>query len=311
MGDGRGGFVAAGIFGLVVISASAGSYFTLNFGNEAAYPRYFDAVGGHAVTQQPAVANRAPHVPCTAMASRDESDLCAQWRAATAAEHGAFWSFAQMVLSGAGLIGLFVTLWFNRRALEIADKSNLDARKIGQAQVKSYISIGSVKFQITEHGIAVVTFKLTNAGQSPAVGVKASGKVKIKALTGSLQNTLIADSVGSSIIASQSSLKFRGLVFDKGISEDLLDICNLEDDRYVGIWVILNIKYCDVFNNKYEVKRIFSAARPVWVRDLIYKLPRAQETQAMMLSEIARRKHLGTWDSEDGEAKRDVADAKS
>ena len=58
--------------------------------------------------------------PCSQAKDKSSSDLCAQWSAANAARNAADWAWWQMWLSGLGVLGLGVTLWFNFHALRIA-----------------------------------------------------------------------------------------------------------------------------------------------------------------------------------------------
>ena len=73
---------------------------------------------------EPAKAIEPPeyYQPCGKQGSEGNSDLCAQWQAAKAAGKAADWAWYQMWLSLAGIIGLGITLWFNFRALRLAEK---------------------------------------------------------------------------------------------------------------------------------------------------------------------------------------------
>ena len=54
--------------------------------------------------------------PCDNPKGQGESDLCAQWRAAKAAENSAFWAKWSFWAAVFGVLGLAVTLWFNLEA---------------------------------------------------------------------------------------------------------------------------------------------------------------------------------------------------
>jgi len=56
--------------------------------------------------------------PCDNPKGRDESDFCAQWRAAMAAEDSAFWAKWSFWIGLGGIIGLFWTLYYTRKAVE-------------------------------------------------------------------------------------------------------------------------------------------------------------------------------------------------
>ena len=55
-------------------------------------------------------------------------DLCAQWKAADSAAEAAKWAWWQIILSALGVLGLGFTLWFNFRALRLAEKAEAETR---------------------------------------------------------------------------------------------------------------------------------------------------------------------------------------
>lgn len=68
---------------------------------------------------------------CYRASDKDQADLCAQWRAALAAEESArqadraiFWSIVASALSAATVIGLIVTIWQTHGALREARRGN-------------------------------------------------------------------------------------------------------------------------------------------------------------------------------------------
>jgi hypothetical protein len=74
--------------------------------------------------------------PCYKAQSHDAADLCAQWRAAIAAEKAAHearrtstWSIVATVLSAIAVFGLIVTIWQTWGALGEARRSNLIAQR--------------------------------------------------------------------------------------------------------------------------------------------------------------------------------------
>lgn len=67
--------------------------------------------------------------PCRDQAGSNDSELCASWRAADAAEKAARWAWLQMVFSLAGVLGLGATLWFNLEAWRQAESSGVDTSK--------------------------------------------------------------------------------------------------------------------------------------------------------------------------------------
>lgn len=133
----------------------------------------------------PFVAHGDPSDPgCYRETVHDRADLCAQWRAALAAEAAASSSgrantiaIVSSVFSLLGIVGLLVTLWLtrtantlSRRAAEAAEKTMRDAREIGEAQARCYLSIESVMTYISESdGRPRLMVSMRNSGASPAL----------------------------------------------------------------------------------------------------------------------------------------------
>ncbi|MCB2013937.1 MAG: hypothetical protein R3E11_05115 [Sphingobium sp.] len=72
--------------------------------------------------------------PCTNPKGHDESDLCAQWKAAQAAQVGAEWTQIAGIAAVFGAIGLIITLGFNLKAWEAGREANDIARRALEAQ---------------------------------------------------------------------------------------------------------------------------------------------------------------------------------
>ncbi len=135
--------------------------------------------------EPPFVAHGDPSDPgCYRETVHDRADLCAQWRAALAAEAAASSSgrantiaIVSSVFSLLGIIGLLVTLWLtrtantlSRRAAEAAEKTMRDAREIGEAQARCYLSIEAVMAYIGESdGCPRIMVSIRNSGASPAL----------------------------------------------------------------------------------------------------------------------------------------------
>lgn len=64
--------------------------------------------------------------PCGNASYNKNNDLCAQWKAADAARDAADWAWWQLVLSALGVFGIGATLWFNFRALILAEKASIE-----------------------------------------------------------------------------------------------------------------------------------------------------------------------------------------
>ena len=109
---------------LVVTSAGAVAYFIRSRSSQSqpAAPRAFDA--------------KRTEWPCLPGSDDRASDLCAQWRAADAAEESAYWAEyalyvggASLLLSGAGLVALLRTLRQTDKSLRLAQRERATATR--------------------------------------------------------------------------------------------------------------------------------------------------------------------------------------
>jgi hypothetical protein len=139
---------------------------------------------------------------CYQSDDHERSDLCAQWRAALAAEKAAQAAKLSNWISSAGALLSFVSILFvvaalrqardaNRisakefalsrieakasakhaeRALEIAASALANDREIGQAQVRAYVTIFDPDLSFNGQRPAF-RFRLINSGNSPAFGI--------------------------------------------------------------------------------------------------------------------------------------------
>jgi len=126
MSGGNRGIIAAAIFGLASTCFGLGAFVALEGSYQpSSYPKYRERAPDKGDGTNKAVADKAiqppeEKQPCTEPYGREESDLCAQWQAADAAKKAADWAWWQMIFSGLGVLGIGVTLWFNKRAIDIA-----------------------------------------------------------------------------------------------------------------------------------------------------------------------------------------------
>lgn len=83
-----------------------------------------------ALPPQPSEQVQAPKdgQPCGNSRYRSDDDLCAQWKAADAARDAANWAWWQLGLSALGVLGLGLTLWFNFRALKLAEGASKETK---------------------------------------------------------------------------------------------------------------------------------------------------------------------------------------
>jgi hypothetical protein len=123
---------------------------------------------------------------CYRDAAHDRADLCAQWRAALAAERAAKNSATANWLAGlsvlVGIVG-FVALIRNlklmretnrlsREANRAAEKAREDNREIGEAQARCYLALEDVRAHVGDDGRPRLAVVLRNSGASPALDLR-------------------------------------------------------------------------------------------------------------------------------------------
>ncbi|QUM72500.1 hypothetical protein [Sphingopyxis granuli] len=126
--------------------------------------------------------------PCENPKGAGESDLCAQWRSAKAAEESALWTKWGFWVASAGMIGLFWTLYYTRKAVEDTSEAtdamreqNQIAREAMEKQLRAYVVVSYV--EITHNkanpGHIQIAAHFQNVGETPATDLTASifGKV--------------------------------------------------------------------------------------------------------------------------------------
>lgn len=107
------------------------------------------------------------NAPCGKGQNDRNSDLCAQWKAADAANdaaywtQGAFWAAATATgITFLALIAAGAAAWFTHKTVAVA-------REIGQAQVRTYLSPNKITI-IIEAGVPYFEAFVKNTGASPA-----------------------------------------------------------------------------------------------------------------------------------------------
>lgn len=170
-----------------------------------------DAPSANALSSGAIASERAPDVIRTKSGGKDcgpyryrgTDELCAQWKAADASVEAARWSWWQLILSAVGAVGLGLTLWFNYRALRLAERNaaetadaldvarqNAEAaseavaatkrandisEETAQRRLRAYVNVESCEIQQIDGGYLLIA-RLTNCGQTPAYRVRIMGE---------------------------------------------------------------------------------------------------------------------------------------
>ena len=140
-----------------------------------------DAIDGHPITTTTAAVEKITRRVCADAYNADlgapqrssELEVCAQLRAADAAEITSTFALMQIILSVLGFLAVLVTLWVTGRAAHHASvqaraaiRSNHTTLLVGQNQTRAYISLG--RLQATPTGPKPFVFEIFNTGQTPA-----------------------------------------------------------------------------------------------------------------------------------------------
>ena len=122
---------------------------------------------------------------CYQAQNHDAADLCAQWRAAIAAEKAASatetatkWSEAATVLSALALAALIWTLLQTEKTLGEARRSNEISEETARRQLRAYVMAKSFRIDgLVPGGRPTIVYEIINVGQTPAYDVYHSAKV--------------------------------------------------------------------------------------------------------------------------------------
>lgn len=111
--------------------------------------------------------------PCNAGDDRRYSDLCAQWKAADAANDAAFWGKLGFIVGTLSLIGVL-------GALGISIWSNLIIRKTAKHELRAYLGVSSIDAAPDGNGSITARIIVRNFGSTPAQNItsKVAGVVR-------------------------------------------------------------------------------------------------------------------------------------
>lgn len=110
--------------------------------------------------------------PCLNPVGQNESDLCAQYRAANAADESARWAKLQFWLSLIGTMGLIGTIILTVRATNAAIQANRISHETAARQLRAYVFSPRLEWEIRtnlpQEGFHIVIWSAwQNMGQTP------------------------------------------------------------------------------------------------------------------------------------------------
>lgn len=221
--------------------------------------------------------------PCGQNGSQGKSDLCAQWSAANAAKEAANWAWYQMWLSLAGVLGLVVTLWYNFRALRLAEReseettnaliiaernasaaarasqsaseANRLAREAMQRQLRPYVYLDSISIKYDHMGAfdfigdkGEIKLVLKNFGNSPA----RRGTIRARAFVGGVWNAPFNQGLDDTTIEYLADLPPQS-----GRTQSGYTVLGLKESHgsillgNASVFIEGQIRYEDGFGNEY------------------------------------------------------------
>ena len=136
------GIVAAAVVGLAFITFGAGYFLgVLNYPQEQRYQPYeYTSDNPAPVATAADQASTAKYrEPCKEPKGHDESDLCAQWKAARAAETNTLWTARAFWVGLVSIVGLGATIVLTLRATNAAQRSALAAEKAVEGSDRPYL----------------------------------------------------------------------------------------------------------------------------------------------------------------------------
>jgi hypothetical protein len=206
------------------------------------------------------------------------SDLCAQWKAADAAQDSAIWTERSFYLGAGVALVSFLTFiaavaaaLFARNAANAAAESVNVARQLGEAQTRAYLFCKSARYKLSKDSVAAI-IEIGNSGQSPASRVSISGTVTIFEIGGTPSRSRTLSYVASDEskamaqpIFVNSSVVQEIWFFWPGsfpAEDDGRDSGHLRDvfDNGNSISFNLTVQWSDVFGKRHEFKADFDAA---------------------------------------------------
>lgn len=112
--------------------------------------------------------------PCDEPKGHDESDLCAQWRAAKAAEESALWTRVGFWVGLVGIIGLYWQIVLTREAVKDtgdATRAMQDANDLAKIEKRPWLTIDAELTEVKHDGLLLdLSYKISikNVGQTVA-----------------------------------------------------------------------------------------------------------------------------------------------
>lgn len=218
--------------------------------------------------------------PCYHAKDHDTADLCAQWRAAIAAEKAAhearrasFWTIIATLLSAAAVTGLLVTIRQTQAALRIArhsaniaviesKRARREAREAAdnaEKQLRAYLDFDGVMFipdpltdglSADNHGIAV---RVRNFGSTPASPLHVTTQITVRNAVGTVIKHTPPDPLDFGSVAPNDHIRKRAYF---SIDPETWD--EIAAGRF-ATQVRVVVKYGDAFGREHDLASVFES----------------------------------------------------
>jgi hypothetical protein len=252
--------------------------------------------------------------PCNKPQSETESDLCAQWRAAQAAEKSADWTVYGFWATLAGMALLTWQIMLTREAVKdtgdatiAMQEANRIAREIGENQVRAYVHIESATIRLGG-SLIEVEVKFKNIGQSPApkIEVEISPHASIiKTRTPTYKgiaetSRLLSQKISGGVLAYGCTSIKSGFWRIDGKFEKLFKRATAAgnpENLYISVFVQFILKWSDVFGNEQDTAGSFWASQ--------FSIGKAYDAD-WLIADAVHIQHVGTveeWLAKASEAK--------
>ena len=255
----------AGLAALFVAFGTGLYLASLNYPHEKRYQPYRYSAEQPAQVEAAAAAKPDAQAlqyrtPCRQPEGQGESDLCAQWRAANAAEDSALWTKWGVWI---GIIGSTLLLWqimLTRRAVEDTGEAtdamreaNRIAKSSSELELRPYVWFGKIEIRDVVLGkCPELVAEVCHAGQTPAYEVRTVATFGL--LIPGKDNDMVRFNRANPLSGSNTQL-FPGhagllakIKADRPLTEDNIRLLAVNGQRFIAAGVI---SYRDIFGRRH------------------------------------------------------------
>jgi hypothetical protein len=199
--------------------------------------------------------------PCYKAGDHDVADLCAQWRAAIAAERAVEATATSNWISGAGAVLSFISIILVCVALGQTREANRQADATARRQLRAYLAISHTGY----HGLKddpplpVVTLELANRGITPAYDLKSNFRAFMEKADYMpfLVTHAVLDESAAAIHGPQTEFGF----YQFPLKTTQRERSGFERKRY-SIFAVLAVAFTDAYGVRHRTDMILRSTSP-------------------------------------------------